>query len=82
MVEDVTVRSQGKEWTVKMPGISPRLERDGATRWAGELARDSLPHAALTYVPGEDLGASTSEVLQGAGYSEAEIDKLRTDGII
>ena len=76
------MRSQRKEYTVRMPGMSPILERGGATRWAGELARDSLPHAALTYVPGEDLGASTSEVLQGAGYSEAEIDKLRTDGII
>ncbi|PWN97322.1 CoA-transferase family III [Tilletiopsis washingtonensis] len=65
MVEDVTVRSQGREWTVKMTNMSPILERGGATRWAGE-----------------DLGASTSEVLQGAGYSEAEIDKLRTDGII
>jgi crotonobetainyl-CoA:carnitine CoA-transferase CaiB-like acyl-CoA transferase len=69
MVENVPVHSKklDKSWEVKMPGISPILDRGGAgTRWAGR-----------------DLGEDNDEVYRGdLGMSEAEVAALMQEGVI
>lgn len=64
MVEEVDV--DGK-WTVKMPGVSPVLERGGeGTRWAGR-----------------DLGFDNDDVYgRELGLSRGEIEQLKRDGVI
>jgi len=68
-VEDVWVPGCGEEggWTVKMPGVAPRLEGVNAgTRWAGP-----------------DLGAHNREILCGElGLSAEELYALVESGIV
>lgn len=68
-VHDVWVDGgkHGEGWNVKMQATFPLIEGcDTKPKWAGP-----------------DLGYHTNEVLTGnLGLSEAEVDKLRNDGII
>ncbi|RUS16386.1 CoA-transferase family III domain-containing protein [Endogone sp. FLAS-F59071] len=68
MVEEVKVKKEeGKEWSVKVPGMSPVLEETpGETKWAGP-----------------DLGAHNREVLQDElGLAVIDLMKLQAKGVI
>jgi crotonobetainyl-CoA:carnitine CoA-transferase CaiB-like acyl-CoA transferase len=66
-VEEVWVPGQEGGWTVKMPGVAPRLEGvDARTRWAGP-----------------DLGAHNEEILSGQlGLTTEELKGLIKRGIV
>ncbi|KAI8097271.1 CoA-transferase family III [Halteromyces radiatus] len=69
MIEQVVVgtKEDGRGWKLKIPGMSPRLERTpGSTEWAGP-----------------DLGAHTAEVLGSRlGLSPQAIAELDKEGVI
>ncbi|SAM07151.1 hypothetical protein [Absidia glauca] len=68
MIEQVIVGSEqdGRGWKLKIPGMSPKLDRTpGSTEWAGP-----------------DLGAHTNEILASKlGLTEAQINALEKEGV-
>ena len=75
IAEHAQMRERGQLQTVHVP----RLERDVQVVGAGyKLGGKAVPITA----PPPSLGQHTDDVLRAAGYSEADIETLRAEGVV
>ncbi|GAA4284248.1 CaiB/BaiF CoA-transferase family protein [Brevibacterium daeguense] len=64
---------------VRQPGLAPRFAARGGASWAGGES-DGEPYAQPA--PAPQTGAHTAEVLESAGFSPEDVERLASDGVV